>query len=131
MSGGDAAPVPEATEHDLDAVVAFASALVVFDWHGMGFSTRNAGLDAILLKRVPEPLGIIAPVCQHPLRLRQVLKQGRRTNVIADMAGRDEKAQGAAVCIGDGVKLDVHTALGQSDQAAEIPFFTPTLEAVR
>jgi len=97
----------------------------------MRFSTRNAGLDAFLLECVPEPLGIITPVGQHPLRLRQVLEQSRRTNVIADLASRDEEAQGAAVGIGDGMELGVHTALGPSDQAAEIPFFTPRLEAVR
>jgi hypothetical protein len=29
------------------------------------------------------------------------------------------------------VKLGIHAALGASDQAPEIPFFTPRLEAVR
>ena len=84
-----------------------------------------------MLKRVPEPLGIIAPIGKHPLCLGQVVEQGRCAGVIADLAGCDEEAQGAAVGIGYRVKLGVHAALGPSDQAPEIPFFTPRLEAVR
>jgi hypothetical protein len=125
VAGGDAAPVLEAAEHDLDAVTAFVPALVVFDGQRAGFAARNAGLDALLLQRIPEPVGVIAAVGQQPLRLGQVVEQGRRTGVIADLAGGHEEAQGAAVGIGDGVKLGVHAALGPADQAPEIPFFTP------
>ncbi len=109
----------------------FVSALVVFDGHRAGFTAGNAGLDALLLERVAEPLGVIAPVGPHPLCFRQVVEQSRRSGVVADLASCDEEAQRTSVGIGVGVQLGVHAALGPSDQAPEIPFFTPRLEAVR
>src|SRR5690606_1256618 len=118
-------------EHDLDAVTPLVSALVVFDGQRTGFATRNAGFDALLLEGVPEPVSVIATVGEHPLGFGQIVEQGRCTGVIADLAGRDEEAQRATVCISHGVQLRVHAALGPADQAAEIPFFTPRLEAVR
>lgn len=121
----------QAAEHDLDAVGPFVSALVVFDGNTTGFSARNVGLDALLLERVPEPCGVIAPVSQHLLRLGQIIEQGCCAGVIADLASRDEEAQGAAVGIGYRVKLGVHATLRASGQAPEIPFFTRRLEAVR
>lgn len=121
----------EAAEHNLDAVAAFVPTLVVFDGHGPGFPARNARLDAPLLQGIPEPVRIIASVCQHPLRLGQLVEQCRRTGVIADWSRRGEEAQRAAIGVGDGVKLGVHAALRASDQSAEIPFFTRRLEAVR
>lgn len=53
------------------------AALVGFDGHGARFAARNTRLDTILLERVPEPFGVVAPVSQHPLRLSQVIEQGR------------------------------------------------------
>ena len=96
-----------------------------------GFAAWNAWFNALLLQRVPEPLSIVTPVGKHPPRLGQIIEQGRCAGVIADLAGGDEEAQRAAVGIRDGVKLGVHTTFGPSDQAPEIPFFTPRLEAVR
>ena len=49
--------------------VLLVSALVVFDRRGLGFPACNARLDALLLQAIPEPVGIMASVCQHPLRL--------------------------------------------------------------
>jgi hypothetical protein len=47
------------------------------------------------------------------------------------MPGGHEEAQGPPVCIADGVQLGVHTAFRAADQAAEIPFLTRRLDAVR
>lgn len=88
----------------------------------MGFAAENAWLDALLLKYVPESLGVIAPVGQHPLCFWQVVEQSRRSGVIADLASRDEEAQRASVDIGDGVQPGIYAALGPSDQAREISF---------
>jgi putative NADH-flavin reductase len=43
-------------------------------------------LDALLLQRIPEPFGVIASVCQHPLCLGQILERSGRAGVIADLA---------------------------------------------
>jgi len=73
----------------------------------------------------------LPPVRQHPLSLWQIVEQGRRASVIADLACGDEEAQGPTIGIGDRLKLGVHAALGAPDQAPKIPFFTRRLEAVR
>lgn len=65
---GDPSPVLEAAEHDLGAVAAFVDALVVFDFLGPQFSARDAGNDAPFQQEVAEPVGIITPVGQQPLR---------------------------------------------------------------
>lgn len=121
----------QAAEHDLDAVAELVTALVVIDVQGAELAARNARLNALLLERVSEPFGVIASIGQQPLRFGQVVEQGRCASVIADLASRDEEAQRAVVGIGNSVKLGVHTALGPSDQAVEIPLFTPRLDAVR
>src|SRR3546814_1921948 len=64
----DPSPVLEAAEHDLDAVAAFVAALVVFDGLAAYFPARDAGRDALFLQGIAEPVGIIAPVGEHPLR---------------------------------------------------------------
>jgi hypothetical protein len=44
-----AAPVFQATEHNLDPVAAFVSTLVVFDGLGSGLTTWDAGLYPLVL----------------------------------------------------------------------------------
>ncbi|MBB3937305.1 Predicted flavin-nucleotide-binding protein, pyridoxine 5'-phosphate oxidase superfamily [Aureimonas phyllosphaerae] len=69
VAGRDTAPVLEAAEHDLNAVAASVAALVVFDGRVARPSPRDAGLDALCLQGVPEPVGIVAAVTEQPLRL--------------------------------------------------------------
>ncbi|QIB33066.1 hypothetical protein G3A50_04570 [Ancylobacter pratisalsi] len=64
----------------------------------------------------------MAAISRHPLRLSQLVEQGHRASIIADLARRDEEAQGAGIGIGDGVHLGVHAATDPAGQAAEIPF---------
>src|SRR3546814_6867239 len=80
---------------------------------------------------MPEPVGVIAAVAEQPLRLWEIVQQRGCTGVVADLPGGHEEAQGAAVRIGDGVKLRVHAAFGASDQPAKTPFLTRRLDAVR
>ena len=68
---------------------------------------------------------------EQPLSLWHIVEQRCRTGVVADLARRHEEAQRAAVRIGDGMELGVHAAFGAADQAAEVPFFTRRLDAVR
>lgn len=84
------APILEATEHDFDTVALFVSALVVSDVHGSAFPDRNAVLDALLLKRIAEPIGVIAPVCLYSPRLGQTEEQDGCGCIVADIAGNDK-----------------------------------------
>src|SRR3546814_2128527 len=105
--------------------------LVVSDRFVAGFPTWDAGLDALGFQRIPEPVGAIAAVAEQPLRLWEIVQQRGCTGVVADLPGGHEEAQGAAVRIGDGVKLRVHAAFGASDQPAKTPFLTRRLDAVQ
>src|SRR3546814_10827850 len=94
----DAAPVLEAAEHDLDAAPAFVAALIVFDGLIAGFPARDTGSDPLFLQSIAEPVGIIAPVGEHPLRFGQTVEQSGRARVIADLPGGHKDADRAAIC---------------------------------
>lgn len=89
------------------------------------------GLDALGVESVSEPSGVVAAVAEQPLRFWQVVQQRCHAGVVADLPGGHEETQGAAVRVSDGMELGVHAAFGAYDQAAEIPFFTRRLDAVR
>ena len=94
-------------------------------------ATRDAGLDALGLESVPEPIGVVAAVAEQPLRFWQVVQQRCRAGVVAYLPSGHEEAQRATVRVSDGMQLGVQAAFGAPDQAAEIPLFTRRLEAVR
>jgi hypothetical protein len=66
---GDAAPVLQAAEHDLDATASPVAPLVVYDRFVARSAARDAGLDAFGFQSVPEPVGVAAAVAEQPLRL--------------------------------------------------------------
>ena len=82
VAGRNTPPVIWPAEHDLNAVAALVATLVVANGFGPGFAPRYAGRDALCLQSVAEPVGIIAPVAQQPLRSGQAVQQGapRRCN---------------------------------------------------
>src|SRR3546814_7421504 len=129
LSLHDALPI--STEHDLDAIAAFFAPLVVFYGLVPYFPARDAGRDPLFLQGVAEPVGIIASVGQHPLRLGQTVEQSGRASVIADLASGHEEADGTAIRIGHSMQLGVHAAFRTPDQASRTPFFTRRLDAVR
>lgn len=63
------------------------STLVVFDRQGPGFAPGNAGFNTLLLQGIPEPVGVISTVGQHPLRLGQIIEQGSCAGIIAYLTG--------------------------------------------
>ncbi|OCC23630.1 hypothetical protein MB02_10695 [Croceicoccus estronivorus] len=93
VEGCEAPPILQPAEHDLDAVAAFVSALIVFDRQRAGVSARNARFDALFLKRVPELFRIVAPIGLHSLRLWQIIEQSSSARVIANLACSDEETQ--------------------------------------
>ena len=105
--------------------------LVMRDRHlAIGYG-RNAGDNAAVGESLAKPVGVIAPVAEQPFRLGQLVQQGCRAGVVADLACGHEEAQRATVRIGNGMELGVHAAFGAAYQAPEIPFFTARLDAVR
>jgi hypothetical protein len=62
-SGGDSSPVLQVSEHELDAAAPVA-VLVVLNRLVAGFLARNAGLDAIGLQSISEPVSVIASVAK-------------------------------------------------------------------
>lgn len=131
VASGDAAPILQTAEHDLDAAAAPVAALVVSDWLVARSAARDAWLDALGFQGVPEPIGVITTVAKQPLCFRQIVEQGCRAGVGADLPGGHEEAQRPPIRIADGVQFGVHAAFRAADQAAEIPFFTRRLDAVR
>ena len=75
VAGGDAPPILEAAEHDLDAAAAPVAALVVSDRLVARSAARDAGLDAFGIQGVPEPVCIIAAVTEQPLCFWQIIEQ--------------------------------------------------------
>lgn len=70
---GDASPVFEATEHDLDAAATPVPALTLSDRLVARSSGRDAGLDALGLKSVPERVDVVAAVDEQPVRFRLIV----------------------------------------------------------
>ena len=79
---------------------------------------RDARLYPFVCLCISEPVGIIAPVGQQPLRLWQTTQQGSCPGVIADLACGHDEADRAAFRVGDGMQFGVHAAFGSTDQTA-------------
>jgi len=135
VAGSDAAPVLEPAEHDLDAVAPFVAALVVVDGLAARLPAWDAGLYPLVFQRFPEPVGIVAPICDQPFGTGQAAQQGGGSRVVADLACGHEELQGPSLGIGHGMQLGVQATLRTPDQTSTLiagpPFFARRLEAVR
>jgi len=100
---GGPAPVLDAAEHDLDPVVAFVAALVVAD----GFATRpptgNARAYPHVFQRIPEPVGIVSTVRDHPFGGGQTAQQRGGSGVVTDLAGGQKELQRTSLGVCDGM----------------------------
>ena len=130
VSGCDAAPVLEASEHALDEVAAFVEALVVVDGLLAVVSARDAGLDVLLCERLAEPVTIVASVGDQPVGLRQGRQHGCGAAIVADLALGQQQYQRFAIAVADRVQLRIQAALGAPDTAGKAPFLS-RLAAVR
>lgn len=99
------------------------------------FPARDAGAYPLVFQRIPEPVGVIAPVGEHPFRSGQTAQQGCGSGVVADLACGHEELQRTPPRIGDGMQLGVQPTLGPTNQAPTLvvgpPFFARRLEAVQ
>jgi hypothetical protein len=132
VSVRDPAPVLQAAAHDLDAVAALGSALVMLGGTTARLPAGGAGLYPFVFQRISETVGIVDPVSQQPFCLRQAAQQSGCTRVIADLTcGHEETARtpiGIGDGTGDGMQLRVHAAFGSADQTSPrslgLPFST-------
>ncbi|CAM3399789.1 hypothetical protein PAAM106076_18700 [Paracoccus aminovorans] len=69
-------------EDDLDAVSAFAASLVVL---AARLAAGDAGPYPLVFQRIPEPVGIMAPLGQQSVRLRQAARQRGCAGVVANL----------------------------------------------
>ena len=93
VTGCDAAPVLQSTEHDLDPVAALITSFVVAGCFAARLPTWDAGASLLVFQRIPEPVGIIAPVGEHPLGIGQTAQQRCGSSVVADLACGHEELQ--------------------------------------
>lgn len=68
-----------------------------------------------VLQRFPEPVGVVAPVGDQPFGSGQAVQEGRRSGVVAYLAGSHEKPQRSAHHVCYGVQPRVQTALRAAD----------------
>ena len=111
MAGSNAAPVFEPAEPDLYAVSASVLALCRNGYARSGISDR--GCRASLNQSASQP--------RSPSSPGQAVQQGRSTGVVADVACCHEEADRTPICMGHGLQLGVHAALGASNQSPDTP----------
>ncbi len=70
----------------------------------------------LLGQYVAEPVGIVAPVAEQPLGVGYPVQKHGNTDVITELVGGHQEAQGAAVGIGYDVERGIHAAFGADDR---------------
>jgi hypothetical protein len=127
VAGGNPAPILQSSEHVLDAVAAFVTALVVFDWRGTRLPTRDAGLYPVVFQRISEPARIVAAVGKQPNCRWQAAQKSCRASIVAHLAGSHEEANRPSLSIGDGIQFGIHAAFGSADQQTPMIVGPPVL----
>ena len=116
-------------------VAAAIAPLVVSDGLAARLSAGDAGAYPLVFQCLPEPVGIMAPVGEHPFGSGQTAWQGSCASVIADLACGHEELQRTPLGVRDGMQLGVQATLRAPDQTLALivgpPFFARRLEAVR
>ena len=117
VAHGDAPPVLEAPEHDLDLVALAVEDLVVSQlgaapWHGW-----DAGDDASLCQAGSEAVAVVAPVGEQDRGGRQVRQEQGGADMVAALALGEQHQYGPALLVANGMQLGVQAALGAADAA--------------
>ncbi len=79
-------------KHGLNLVAAFVAALVVFVESSARLPARDPVFDPHISQGTTEHVGIVAPACQQPVRLRKTAQLVRSTRVIADLPRGEQEA---------------------------------------
>lgn len=117
VAHGDAPPVLEAAEHDLDFVALAVEDLVIgqlsaASWHGW-----DTGGDPALCQTGSEAVAVVATVGEQDLGVWQVRQEQGAADMVAALALGEQHQYGPALLVADGVQLGVQPALGAADAA--------------
>src|SRR5215210_5258455 len=126
----DAAPILEASEHDLDLVTPAVERGVMRDRHLTVRLRGDAGGHLPGGKRLAQPVGIIASVGDEEVGLRDRLEHQSGALVVAHLPLAQQHDAWPALVVADGMKLGVQPAFGASDTSGNSPFLS-RLAAVR
>lgn len=112
------------------AAASFVAALVIVYRCLTLLSAGDAGAYAFVLQRFSEPISVVTPIPEQPVRIRPAAEQCPCPDVIADLSGRDKEVDRTALAVADGVQL------GPSrDIAAQCPagqrFMPPLVRPIR
>jgi len=94
-------------------------------------SRWDARVDPHIYEGFPEPIRVIAPICQQVPGFRQTVDQCPRADVIAGLPAAQEHADRSANSVRHGVQLRVQATFRAPDKTTAPPFFNPRLDAVR
>lgn len=127
VSGGDAPPVLDPTEHVLDTISLPIKDFVIVGRVTAFLARWNTGRNAFVFQTVTEPVGVVAAICQQFLSFGQAIEQMPGPLIVAGLARCEEKQQGSAQSIGDGVQLGIQAAFRSSNTAGKNPFLADWL----
>lgn len=129
------APVFQATEHNLDAVVAAIPALVVTDSFAARFPIRDTGTYPLVFQLISEPVDAETPVGDQPFGSGQTSQQSGSYVVVADPPCRHEQLQGPSRGVDDGMQLGIQASLHAPNQTPALvvgsPFFACMPEVIQ
>lgn len=74
----------------------------------------------LVFQRFSEPVGVIAPVGEHPFGSGQTAQQGCCASVISDLAFGHEDLRRTPLGVRNGMQLGVHAALRPADQTTPL-----------
>ncbi len=125
----DPTPGFQLAEHDLDAVAATISSLVVADSFAGRLPTGDAGRYPIVFQRTSQPVGVVTPICDHLVGSRQAAQQGGAPGVMANVTCGHEELQLTAFCVDESAQHAVQPALLRGRSSArsdpQIPIIWP------
>jgi hypothetical protein len=82
------------------------------------------------LRRAPEPVGVLSPICNHPLDGGQTTQLGDGSGAVTDLACGNEELQRTTLGVRDSMQLGVQPNLGPPDQAPAM-IIGPSISARR
>ena len=85
------------------AAASFVAALVILYWCLTLLSAGDAGAYTFVLQRFSEPISVVTPIPEQPVRIRQAAEQCPCPDVIADLSGRDKEVDRTALAVADGM----------------------------
>ena len=119
----------EPSEHSLDTVASFVTALVVFNGLLARLATGDAGRCAPVYKGFAEPVSIISSVNKEPLGFRQAIHSGSSASIIAYLTCSNKQADRATTGICNRMQLGPSRRLCQSP--AGQGFMPPLVSPIR